>query len=172
MKKKTLTIAISFFCFHSSFSQVKAYAYAEPVLPGTIKRSIDEKGNQVEQKPKSAVNYLFYLEYKKSITINPTGIWFKDKAYYAKAEPVKKTPVEMVNYNIPNQPEKITLVPATTGKVSSLFPDYSKTIDFKPTGRLKKLLIDCDVVFEYMYRGKRHYKAVKKITMLEPVATQ
>lgn len=174
MKHKFLIASvITLLCFSSSFSQVKAYAYKQIVLPGNYQKgAIDEKGNEVARKPKQSVSYFFYLEYKKTAPVVPTAIWFKDQAYSTRTESVEKLPVEMINNNIPNQPAKTILVPATPDQVISVRPDFSKKIAYKPTRQLRKLLADSEVVFVYICKGKRYYKAVKKITMLEPVATQ
>jgi len=174
MKQKFFIASIiTLLSFYSSYSQVKAYAYSQTVLSGARpKKIVDEKGNQTESRPSSSMNYLFYLEYKNSTPVTPTAIWFKDRAYSVKVQQVKTTPVEMVNSNIPGNPQRKTLVPATKDKVVLVQPDYSKKISFKPVGELKKLLATSELVFVYTYKGKRRFMPIKTITILEPVATQ
>ncbi len=179
MKKQLLIILIfTLFNFYFSYAQVKpgevkAYAYSQATLSGKKPSNIvDENGKEMTQKIKSSLNYLFYLEFDKELSITPAAIWFKGNSYSAKANQVENTPVEMTDLNIPGQPKKTILVPGTTGNVLFIQPDYSKMLKYKPGCSLRKLLKKSEVVFEYTLNGKRHYKAVEKITLLAPVAAQ
>jgi hypothetical protein len=174
MKEKLFIAAFAFLlssCYSSS--QVKVYAYTQPVIAGVSpKGAIDESGKEVDTPRKNRANQYFYFEFKPGKTPTPVAIWFKDKAWKVTANPVAATPVEIVDQQLPGQSKKTVLVPATGNEVVSLSLDFSNPVPFTPSTKLKNLLADSDVVFEYTYKGKTYYKAIKKITQLNPVATQ
>lgn len=174
MKEKLFIAAFAFLlasCYSSS--QVKVYAYTQPVITGVSPNTaIDENGKNIESTRKSRANQYFYFEFKAGKTPTPVAIWFKDKAWKVNTEPVPKTPVEITDQQIPGKTGTTILVPASDNEVLSLSLDFSNPVTTPPSTKIKNLLADADLVFEYTFKGKTYYKAVKKITQLNPVATQ
>jgi hypothetical protein len=151
---------------------VKVYAYAQSVVSGVNpnNKAIDESGKEIKAIPKSRLNYLFYLEQKKSATIQPTTIWIKDKSYSITYEEVKQTPVELSGSNLMNDKKKMELVPKTKNKVLKLtltgvFEDQAII-----SSTLKKLIAKNNLVISYNWKGKTYYATIKNIKMLEPLA--
>ncbi|HEY9364914.1 MAG TPA: hypothetical protein VIQ00_16745 [Chitinophagaceae bacterium] len=179
MKEKLFISAFAFLltsCLLSSCyssSQIKVYAYTQPVITGVSPNTaIDEKGKKVESPRKNRANQYFYFEFKPGKNPTPVAIWFKDKAWKVTTQPVSETPIEIMDQQVPGKSAKTILVPASGNEVVSLSLDFSNPVPFTPNTKLKNLLADSDVVFEYTYKGKTYYKALKKITQLNPVATQ
>ena len=152
---------------------IKVYAYAQSVVPGVNPNSkaIDESGKEINVKPKSRLNYLIYLEQKKSATIRPTIIWIKDKCYSITYEEVKQTPVELSSSNLMSDKKKMELVPKTKNKVLKLILTGEIEDKGKQSTNLKKLIAKNNLVISYNWKGKMYYATLKNIKTLEPLAT-
>src|ERR1700674_1181450 len=100
---------------------VKIYAYSQVTTPGTIPAGVtDETGKRVNIKTKPSVNYLIFGVYPASSPVIFREVWIKNKYYQVQTNKVDSTPVVNINYNIPNNPVKVILVPATKLQVTSI----------------------------------------------------
>ena len=151
---------------------VKIYAYAQSVVPGINPNSkaIDESGKEINVKPKSRMNYLIYIEQKKSATIQPATIWIKDKCYSITYEEVKQTPVELSSSNLMSDKKKIELVPKTKNKVLKLILTGVVEGQTIHSTTLKKLIAKNNLVIGYNWKAKTYYATLRNIKMLEPLA--
>lgn len=66
-------------------------------------------------------------------------------------------------------PEKKQLVGATKLTVHLLNPGDTLLKPPLLTGSLKKLMKENELVLAYVWKGKKYYAALKKLTELEPV---
>ena len=145
---------------------VKLYAYSQATLKGVNQKDVvAENGEDIKVKSKSGLNYLIYLSYNGTSPVKVTGVWINETAYNVKTESIKKTPVEMGNNN---DSKTITLVPKTKNKVLLLTPGSVIDNPAKLTGAKKKAVEDGELVVCYTVKGKKYYKAVNKVTVLEP----
>ena len=150
----------------SAFAQpsVKIYAYSQRTTPGMI--PVDENGNP--RRVGESLNYFIYAAFSPSFTIRFDGIWINGLGYSVQASKVGKTPVTIINNNIPTNPETTTLVPATKLSVISLQP-------IEPTGNVLKtawfrdMIKRNELVISYYYKGKKYFQPVRKIKALPPV---
>src|SRR5690606_40091087 len=108
---------------------------------------------------------------KASKDIKPVAVYMKNGGWQVNSHVVDSTPVYITDVMFPLTPKKIILVPETTKKVLSIQPDLNKSIASTPSKKLARKLKKAEVVFEYTQRGKTKYKTLKKITVLEPMAT-
>jgi hypothetical protein len=169
----TVFTGISFSLLSQSKTPViKIYAYAQSVVPGVNPNSkaIDESGKEIKVNPKSRLNYLIYIEQKKSTTIQPANIWIKDQCYSLAYEEVKQTPVELSGSNLMSDKKKIELVPKTENKILKLILTGVMEDKGKHSTTLKKLMAKNKVVIGYNWKGKMYYATLKNIKMLEPLA--
>ena len=174
MKQKILLLAVMIFSAWSyTFSQTKVYAYAQPVVSGVSPQGIiDETGKEVKPKEKARFNHYFYIQHSRcKKNVKPVAIWMDGRAWQVKYNAVDSTPVYIANIQFPGTSEKVILVPKTRKKVLSLQIDYDRPVEAKASASLQKLINDSAIVFEYTVNGKTKYKALKKLTVLEPVAT-
>ena len=150
---------------------IKIYAYAQSVVPGVNPNSkaIDESGKEISVKPKSRLNYLIFLEQKKSATIRPINIWMKDKKYIITYEEVKETPIEFSSSNLMSDKKKMELVPKTENKVLKLIITGEMEDKAKSSAVLKKLIGKNALVISYTWKGKKYFAKLKNIKMLEPL---
>lgn len=167
MKKELLLISLFFGL--ASFSQppIKVFAFEQDNFPGTKPAVTDENGNPV-RKVATRKNYFIYLSFNKSYNIRPSHVFVKGKLFTIKTMSLRNTPIEHVNSNIPNQPEKIVLVPATTNKVLQLKLNESEGLT-TTTNSIKKLTEKNDVVVEYSWKNKTYFATIQKLKTLEPV---
>ena len=177
MKKSTLFFTAYTIISLSLLSQtktpvIKIYAYAQSVVPGVNPNSkaIDESGTEIKVKPRSRVNYLIYLEQRKSASIQPVNIWMKDKMYIIKYEEVNETPVELSSSNLLKDKKKMELVPKTENEILKLTITGEVHDKGKSSSTLQKLISKNDLVISYSWKGKTYYAALKNIKMLEPLA--
>lgn len=177
MKKTALFFTVFCGMTFSLLSQaktpvIKIYAYAQSVIPGVNpnRKAIDESGNEIKVKPKARLNYLVYIEQKKSATVQPINIWMKDKRYSLTYEEVKETPVELASSNLMSDKKKTVLVPKTKNKVLKLTITGVIEDKGKPSAALKKLIDKNGLVISYIWKGKKYYTELKNIKILEPLA--
>ena len=174
MKQKILLIAVMILSAWScTFSQTKVYAYAQPVVSGVSPQGIvDETGKEVKQQQRSRFNHYFYIQHSRcKKNVKPVAIWMDGRAWNVKYNAVDSTPVYIANIKFPGTTDKTILVPKTRKKVLSLQIDYDRPIDTPASASLQKMINESDIVFEYTINGKTKYKSLKKLTLLEPVAT-
>lgn len=169
MKRKLLLLsALLLGVFAYSQPTLTLRAYKQVVFPGTVPVGISENSPPSGQvRKKASTNYFLYLVYPKKETVAPQLVWIQKKAYRVKVEPVPKTPVEHTNRNIPTRPVTTVLVPQTSGKAVRLVP--ATFTDSTPvSASARKLVETSELVVSYKWKGKTYYKALGKITELEP----
>lgn len=174
MKQKILLLAIMILSAWSyTFSQTKVYAYAQPVVSGVNPQGvIDETGKVVKPQQRARFNHYFYIQHSRcKKNVEPVAIWMDGRAWRVKYNAVDSTPVYIANIKFPGTSEKVILVPKTRKKVLSLQLDYDRPIETPASASLQKIINDAAIVFEYTVNGKTKYKSLKKLTVLEPVAT-
>lgn len=169
MKRKLLGVAaVLLGVFAYSQPTVKVRAFKQVVFPGTVPVRISEDSpSATRPAKKAATTYYLYLSYPKNENVLPKVVWINKKSYSVKVEPVAKTPVEHTNRNIPTRPVTTELVPRTTHKVVRLHPLATTNAAPIPSGA-QKLLQTSELVVGYKWKGKTYYKALPKITELEP----
>jgi hypothetical protein len=172
MKKKllffTFTLLIVTVTIHGQ-PAIKIFAYEQQSLPGTVPVGIkDENGNPIK-KAAAKTNYFIFLSFNKNYIIRPVQVIIKDSSFIVDTfTDVKKTPVEYTNRTIPKDPHKTILVPKTSNKVIKIEPVKSAG----PTANgshIKNLVKTNDLVIVYLWKNKKYYIALKKITELDPV---
>ncbi|HEY1115404.1 MAG TPA: hypothetical protein VGE66_17650 [Chitinophagaceae bacterium] len=143
-------------------------AYKQAVAPGTVPVGINENSSPgAEVRKRIATRYYFYLSYSPKTTIQPQRVWIGKKAYTIEVEPVPKTPVEHINRNIPTHPVTTVLVPRTSQKVVRLKPGAATSATPLPASA-RTLIETSELVVSYTWKGKTYYKALNKITVLDP----
>jgi hypothetical protein len=146
---------------------LKVYAYSQVVLPGARKNNaVEENGTEIKQEAVKKINYFFYAEQKKSAIIKVTAIWIQGEKYTAKTEGKLIIPVEIASA----ETKKIILMPASENKFILILPGEAATKGLKPSGALKKMIKESELVVAYQWKGKLWYFQVKKIKEIEPVA--
>ncbi len=174
MKQKFLLLAVMILSAWSyTFSQTKVYAYAQPVVSGVSPQGIiDETGKEVKPQQRARFNHYFYIQHSRcKKNVEPVAIWMDGRAWQVKYEPVDSTPVYITDVKFPVNPEKVILVPKTRKKVLSVQIDYERPVETPASASLQKIINDSAIVFEYTINGKTKYKSLKKLMLLEPVAT-
>lgn len=170
MKKALFIItalAISLLIFGQHYKGVKLYAYSQIVIPGVAPRDvITESGNQLPIERKQRKNTWIYLTYPVNIDLKQCELYINGSRYNFQAEYVVKTPVTYTDYNIPDFPKTIELVPKSENKVLRLTP--LQQVSSKPSTHLKKLLKENDVIVSYIVKGRKYYSVVKNFTVIEP----
>jgi hypothetical protein len=167
MKKILANIVLIFLSIYA-FGQatVKAWAYEQDSLSGT--RSTAHNGNDKAAEKAAGINYLIFISHSKNLNVMPVEIFIKGTGYKVGMIQIKKTPVVIVNNNLPSNPVKTELVPLTDNKVLRL-KTGSLLSTHTSNAALKKLIATNDVVIVYVRKGKRYFIPVKEIVKLEPV---
>ncbi len=171
MKKLLFLIFPLIACTSSAQPSIKMYAYSQETSPGMIPKDVpDENGNPIVQKKQQTINYYIFAAYPPSAKLSFLEVWINGKYYKVQAERVDSIPVVMINYNIPDNPVKEILVPATRLCVMSLAPigdPGTKTIQ---SSWFRRTLSKSALIVSYLYKGKKYFISVKKIKPLLPVA--
>jgi hypothetical protein len=168
MKVVFLLISLGFGL--TSFSQpaIKTFAFEQDNVPGTKPVGItDENGNPV-RKVAAKKNYFIFLSFNKSYNITPTQVFIKGNPLTITSTLARKTPIELVNNNIPNKPQKIMLVPTTTNKVLEIQVTEAPG-GFAKSTTLQKLTDKNDVVIVYSWKKKTYFLTLKKLKKLDPI---
>jgi hypothetical protein len=148
---------------------IKTYAYSQLSYPGTIPVGTDESGKSVEMK-ELPVNYYIFATHLPSARVNFGSVWIKGKYYQTQVEKVKETPVISTNYDVPSNPEKTVLVPATRHQVMSITPVGNPGDSVIRAAWFRHMVKNYELIISYYYKGKRYFIPVKKIKILPPVA--
>jgi hypothetical protein len=171
MKKLWFLFLLSISCAATGQPPVKIYAYSQVLTPGTVPKNVtDENGNPVNIKKEPSVNYYIFAAYPGSARISFCEVWINSRYYKVQTRPVDSTPVINTNYNIPANPVKEVLVPATRLRVISLSPIDPPDNSTIHTTWFGNMLKHSALVAGYLYNGKKYFISVKKIKMLQPVA--
>jgi hypothetical protein len=171
--KQLYIIILALCCTMISFAQAKGsaklYGFKESVSAGkSPSHAVDESGVQKAETPRPRHNLFIYLE--SSSAVVPTEMWVAGQKFSVKVDTVKKTPVERTNYSIPARPKTAVLVPATKKKLLQLTPLPAK--EGGQQDKLKKLILENELVVVYTQKGKTYYSSLKSLTALPPVAMQ
>lgn len=148
---------------------IKTYAYSQLTTPGNIPVGTDESGKSVELK-ELPVNYYIFATHLPSARVNFGSVWIKGKYYQTQVEKVTETPVISTNYDIPANPTKTVLVPATKQQVMAIAPVGSPGDSVIRAAWFRHMLKNYELIISYYYKGKRYFIPVKKIKILPPVA--
>jgi hypothetical protein len=100
--------------------------------------------------------------------VTPVEIWIDGEVYSVTVSEVS-SPVEYSHPTSDNNKPK-NLVPKTTRRILQLVPSTNKIQ--KPTSKGKALSAKNEMVIIYKGENKLYYKALSKLTELEPVTMQ
>ncbi len=167
MKKLYFLLLLFISCSVLAQPRIKIYAYSQVVMPGTI--PVDENGRPLRPK-ELPVNYYIFAVNKSFVKINFTEVWIKGKCYKTQTSPVDSTPVITTNYDIPDNPVKTILVPATKLRVISISHSEACGNIKKSSSWLLNMTKHAELIVSYFYQGKKYYIPVKKIKVLQTVA--
>jgi hypothetical protein len=144
---------------------IKVYAYSSASVPA-VKMNRVTKKNAAQP---NSLNYQFFLETRRGITIKPTLIWIDGTAYTPAMQLVNVSPVVMKTHaEVGNGYTSDTLVPRTNNKIWKLWPDAAL-----PAQTMQKMKKPAAAVrIEYIYNGKKYSYAVKDIRKLPAVILQ
>ncbi len=160
-------LVISFTCALIACAQPKIiiHAYSQQFTPGTIptRDVVGENADDFIKHPAVITNYLIYVEVDTAMQITPSAVWVGGKWDTVAAKNIIKTPF------ITEYPSKKTLVPATSKKVYEIILGDTLKQAIVPTAKVKKQMIDHELIFAYWWNGKRYFAALKKLTVLEPL---
>lgn len=160
-------MVISFTCALIACAQPKIiiHAYSQQFTPGTIptRDVVGENADDFIKHPAVITNYLIYVEVDTAMQITPSAVWVGGKWDTVAAKNIIKTPF------ITEYPSKKTLVPATSKKVYEIILGDTLKQAIVPTAKVKKQMIDHELIFAYWWNGKRYFAALKKLTVLEPL---
>jgi len=146
---------------------IKVFGFEQEISPGTVAVDVkDENGNPIK-KAANKKNYFIYLSLKQKYNVTPLQVLIHGEAFSVEADMAEITPIEHFNNNIPGQPEKTTLVPATTNKVIEL--KMIGPLQVKKTLALQKLTKKNDVVISYSWKEKVYYAVLKRLKKLDAV---
>lgn len=154
-------LALAFFSHAQVQGASRFYGYKQEVLGGAVR--VDENGNQISSKPR--YNYFIYLA--STTKVSPTEIWINGKAFAVNSA-VLSTPVIYKNPTTDSKAKQ--LVPKTARRVLQITP--LEQVSNSPNAKGKKLSAKNELVIIYKANGKFYYKALARLTMLEPVAMQ
>ena len=167
---KVLFLLISLGFGLTSFTQpaIKTFAFEQDNVPGTKPAGVtDENGNLV-RKVAARKNYFIFLSFNKAYNITPTQVFIRGNLLTVTSTLNRKTPIELVNNNIPNKPQTITLVPATSNKVLEIQVNEAPGENAKST-TVQKLTNKNEVVVVYSWKKKTYFLTLKKLKKLDPV---
>lgn len=160
MKKLTL-LALLITATITGFGQplTKLYGFSQSQLPGMVPKGSSGNGAKTE--------ISIYFQWNQKNIVKPTGLWVngKSQSFQLVSE---KIPVVQVDKTFPAKPVKKVLVPAN-GLKTVVFKGIQSKTGVIPAAA-KKLVPSNAVVVEYEWKGKKYYKTLKKLTMLEAVA--
>ncbi|HMW67205.1 MAG TPA: hypothetical protein PK695_13095 [Chitinophagaceae bacterium] len=166
-KMKWSFLVISFTCALIACAQPKIiiHAYSQQFTPGTIptRDVVGENADDFIKHPAVITNYLIYVEVDTAMQITPSAVWVGGKWDTVAAKNIIKTPF------ITEYPSKKTLVPATSKQVYEIILGDTLKQAIVPTAKVKKQMIDHELIFAYWWNGKRYFAALKKLTVLEPL---
>jgi transcription antitermination factor NusG len=162
--KRSLLI-ISFFASQAILAQpaVKLYAFSQMFTPGMVpsEDAPDENGGKRVKGPRTVTNYYIFIAADTSIKIQAREIWIDGKWDTIASLQTVVTPF------ISEYPRKTTLVPATKNKVQQVNIGEPLKRTVVQTALLKKMMKENEVIVAYIWKGKKYYLSLKKLTVLE-----
>jgi hypothetical protein len=162
MKKLTLLAGLITATI-AGFAQpsVKLYGYSQSQLPGMVPKGSAGNGAKTE--------ISIYFQSKSAYKVKPLALWVNGKSQAFTLTAVE-IPVVQINKTIPSNQVKTILVPANGFKTTGFYGLKAKTATIPAAA--KKLIGSNAVVIQYEWKGKKYYKALKKLTVLEPLANE
>lgn len=165
MKWSFLVISFTSALIACAQPKIIIHAYSQQFTPGTIptRDVVGENADDFIKHPTVITNYLIYVEVDTAMQITPSAVWVGGKWDTVAAKNIIKTPF------ITEYPSKKTLVPATSKQVYEIILGDTLKQAIVPTAKVKKQMIDHELIFAYWWNGKRYFAALKKLTVLEPL---
>jgi len=165
--KKIPLFSVIFIVGLNLFGQpsVKIFAYEQDNLPGTRPAGVVDENGKPIKKAAPKKNYLIYLSFKQKYSVKPAQIFIKGQSYELGSYTLRKAPVEYVDNMIPNNREKVVLVPATDNKVLEI-PVAEPSLEQKKTSNVQNLTAKNEIVVAYMWNNKKYYVSLKQIKQL------
>ncbi len=165
MKWSFLVISFTSALIACAQPKIIIHAYSQQFTPGTIptRDVVGENADDFIKHPAVITNYLIYVEVDTAMQITPSAVWVGGKWDTVAAKNIIKTPF------ITEYPSKKTLVPATSKQVYEIILGDTLKQAIVPTAKVKKQMIDHELIFAYWWNGKRYFAALKKLTVLEPL---
>lgn len=147
---------------------VNVYAWSQVFKPGiVVQRNLpSENGNPPVIKPATVTQYIIYVAHSYKEPLQLKKLWIKGTWYRLQKVIVVNTPV------VTEQPESITLIPATRRKVIRAEPGDSLAAGQKTFPALSSMMKRAELIVVYVRKGKTYYLPLKKITALNPVHAQ
>jgi len=168
MKKLLFLFLVLISLTSKSQPSIKLFAYSREVTAGTIPKGVtDEYGKPVNTKKETHVNYYIFAVQNPSAKINFTEIWINGKFYKTQTRKIDTTPVVNINENVPDNPVKEVLVPFTKLKVISIIPGITMNTSVWRRSWFREMTRNNELIVTYMYNGKKYFKGIKKIKVLE-----
>ncbi|HYC41226.1 MAG TPA: hypothetical protein VEB63_12150 [Chitinophagaceae bacterium] len=170
--KKTLILFSLWVCIAAFTAAaqppVTIYAYSQATTPGMI--PVDESGKPLDSR-KERINYFIYAAFPDNYALKFDGIWIRGQGHRVQTHVVESTPVVITNNDIPAQPVKTVLVPATRRRVISIQPLSQSPITVRAAW-FRDMTRRNELVVSYFYKGKKYFLPVRKFKVLPPVAAQ
>jgi hypothetical protein len=162
MKKLTLLAGLIIATI-AGFAQpsVKVFGYSRSQLPGMVSKGSAGNGAKTE--------ISIYFQSKAADKVKPVALWVNGKSHAFTLAAVE-APVVQINKTIPSNPVKTVLVPANGYKTSGFSGLQAQAANIPSS--VKKLVGSNAVVIQYEWKGKKYYKSLKKLTVLEPLANE
>jgi hypothetical protein len=159
MKKGLLFFTLLISC--ASFGQpvIKLYGYSQVRTPGMVRER--DPANPSKQTANAAIAYYLYFASPASAQVRPADLWIRGKAYSITQADIIASPVR--------SPAGEVLVAKTSLRVRELKYDKESSIQKLLPSWLRKMIKENDLVISYFWKGKKYYKALKKIKELEIV---
>ena len=162
MKKLTLLAALIVATI-AGFAQpaVKLYGYSQSQLAGMVPKGRAGNGAKTE--------ISIYFQSKAADKVKRLALWVNGESQAFTLTAVE-LPVIQINKTIPSNPVKTILVPANGLKTTGFSGLKGRTATIPAAA--KKLVSSNAVVIQYEWKGKKYYKTLKKLTVLEPLANE
>ena len=152
---------------------IHIYAYSQAITQGKDpgKGIINENGSEEKENAKPGIHYLIYVEQAGLPAIKPQQIWISGICYSIKSIAITNTPIGLEDQAVYGESKKTILVAETSNKVIQLIINGISPVPIKSSPSLKKLIASSDLVVSYLWKGKKYYRGIKKIKLLEPIAS-
>jgi hypothetical protein len=125
-----------------------------------------ENGNSLQKKSVAITQYIIYVAHSYKEPLQLKMVWINGAWYRLQKTILVTTPV------VSEEPETITLIPATHRKVIRTEPGDSLTVKQKTFPALRKMMKRAGLIMVYAHNGKTYYVQSKKIRELEPKHAQ
>jgi hypothetical protein len=157
--KKLIPAVLFLFISAASLAQpaLKIYGYSQSHVAGMVPEGTHGTG--------ATDKYYVYLQHKVSDKVTTEAIWIKGKKTVFSEQTVT-APVVHINRNLPQKPVKTTFVPGNGYKTIAF--NLKSAVAATPSTVLKKLISENELVIQYNWKGRRYYKTLKKLTVIEP----